>query len=306
MTAKISQDPWGDFWALNSRSGAQNGAQSAGCLPQRWAAIETAQQSAWHKFVTRVSMNAKVLDLATGDGRVLRWLLSKRPDLELKGIDLAPKLPPAPVGTHTQGGVAMESLPFPDASFDAVVSQFGFEYGNPVKVSSEIARVLANNGKVGLMVHRGDGPILAHNRKRRTELLWALKEKNIAKKVKTVLKQGSSEIDRAAQIAAKIAQRGAEKFGANSPAWEIPEAIHRSCLMGRQAGPHSIIETITIIESHAANELGRINSLSSACKTADSRKLIVDVFAKHGLSLIDTAPITEPSGKPLADFITFG
>jgi len=308
MASQQSQDAWSDFWALNS-SGPNNGAagnnSGGGCLPQRWAAIEQAQQAAWFGFCADLPEGAALLDLATGDGRVLRWMLSKRADLKLLGIDLAPKLPMPPKGTETRGGIAMESLPFDDGRFNAVTSQFGFEYGDTLRVADEIARVLAPGGKVGLMVHRGDGPILEHNRQRQRELLWALKEKGVARKVKAALKNGQSGIDRAAKLAEKVATQGSAKFGETSPAWEIPEAIRRSCLMGRQAGVGSITETIGIIEGHAKNELGRINSLAGACKTADARDKVTGAFAAHGLVLQDTVAIREPSGRELADFITF-
>jgi ubiquinone/menaquinone biosynthesis C-methylase UbiE len=304
MATTESQDAWGDFWALNSKGGPAS--DSGGCLPQRWAAIEQAQQAAWHGFASELPEGAQLLDLATGDGRVLRWMLAKRTDLQLIGIDLAPKLPMPPAGTETRGGIPMEALPFEDGRFHAVTSQFGFEYGDVTKVADEIARVLAPGGKVGLMVHRGDGPILEHNRTRRNELLWALKEKAVARKVKSALKGGAAGIDRAAKIAGKVAEQGAQKYGQQSPAWEIPEAIRRSCLMGRQAGVGSIAETIGIIEGHAKNELGRIKSLAGACKTADARGVITAAFAAHDLPLRETLPIREPTGRELADFITFG
>ncbi|MHA7819238.1 MAG: class I SAM-dependent methyltransferase [Erythrobacter sp.] len=291
---------WGDFWASNA------GGDSNGCLPDRWAAIENAQRAAWSSFIGDLPEGARVLDLATGDGRVLRWMLARRRDLSLSGIDLAPTLPPAPPGTRTQGGIAMEDLPFDDATFAAVVSQFGFEYGDPAKVAAEIARVLAAGGKVGLMVHRGDGPILEHNRQRRTELLWALKEKGVARKARIALTQGSSGIEKAANLADKVAKQGAAKFGSSSPAWEIPEAIRRSCLMGRRAGAGSIIETIGVIEAKAKNELGRIRSLTNACTTADRRDMLESAFAIVGLAHKATEAVVEPSGRALADFLTFG
>ncbi|MBV7259242.1 class I SAM-dependent methyltransferase [Erythrobacter crassostreae] len=298
-----SQDAWGDFWALNARGNTSG--EGGGCLPQRWAAIEQAQSGIWHELAECLPQGAKVLDLATGDGRVLAWMRSKRPDLALTGVDLSPTLPMPPTGTETRSGIAMEELPFAASVFDAVVSQFGFEYGDVPRVTAEIARVLAEGGKVGLIMHRGDGPILEHNRQRRDELLWPLKEKAVARKVKTALKKGPSAIDKAAEFAGKIAQKGAEKFGQQSPAWEIPEAIRRTCLMGRKSGVGSIVETIATIEGHAKNELGRIKSLSGACATADGRQTIVDHFAKKNLNLAETRSLKEENGREFADFVRF-
>nr|WP_298925915.1 class I SAM-dependent methyltransferase [uncultured Erythrobacter sp.] len=304
MSQSQSQDAWGDFWALNARGNTSG--EGGGCLPQRWVAIEQAQSAIWHEFASSLPESARVCDLATGDGRVLRWMRAKRGDLSLIGVDLSPTLPAPPVGTETRSGIPMETLPFADGEFAAVVSQFGFEYGDVAKTAAEIARVLGKGGKVGLIMHRGDGPILEHNQKRRDELLWPLKEKAVARKVKTALKKGPSAIDRAAEFAGKIAQKGAEKFGQQSPAWEIPEAIRRTCLMGRREGVGSIIETIATIESHAKNELGRIKSLSGACATADDRQNIINAFAAHNLSLIETRALKEASGREFADFVHFG
>lgn len=290
---------WGDFWAKNSASG-QNG-----CLPERWAAIETAQQSAWGAFITGLRQGARVLDLATGDGRVLRWMRELRPDLELEGIDLAPQLPPAPQGTRTQGGIAMEELPFGDGAFDAVVSQFGFEYGDVPSVAAEIARVLAAGGRVGLMVHRGDGPILEHNRARKAEIDWVLGQTDAAGAVTRALKTPGAGPAVAAQVAAVVTRLGESRFGRASPAWEIPEALRRACIMGEKEGIESVETTIAAITSQAANEIGRIESLARACATADDRTALLGAFEAQGLKHAQTNEVAEPSGRALADFLTF-
>jgi len=303
MAQEQSDNAWGDFWALNARGNTRG--KTTGCLPQRWAAIEDAQRSAWTAFIDRLPTDARVLDLATGDGRVLGWMRAKRMDLDLTGIDLAPNLPPPPEDTKTLCGVSMEALPFEEGSFNSVVSQFGFEYGEVPKVTAEIGRVLTKGGQVGLLVHRADGPILEHNLQRQRELLWALRDKALGQKVRQLLKQGSAKLDKATAVAARVAEQGAEKFGQQSPAWEIPEAIRRTCIMGRRDGVGSIIETIGTIETHAKNELGRIQSLNAACHRADDRGKIITAFEGVGLTLQDTHALHEPSGRELADFITF-
>ncbi|QUL36609.1 class I SAM-dependent methyltransferase [Erythrobacter sp. JK5] len=288
---------WSEFWAQNA------GGDGGGCLPERWAAIEEAQKAAWRSFTSDLPERSRLLDLATGDGRVLRWIRAERSDLALIGIDLAATLPPAPEGTETRGGVAMEDLPFDDRSCDAVVSQFGFEYGDVAKVAAEIARVLAQGGRIGLMVHRGDGPILEHNLARRAAIDWALFEKAVAKTVANALTAPNGGTDAAAQVAGAFNMLGARVHGDSSPAWEIPEALRRAVLLGSDT--QAILGTIAAIEAQAHNELGRIASLERACATADARDELVGAFARHGLKLVDTAPVTEPSGRSLADFLTF-
>lgn len=290
---------WSDFWAANA------GAPQGGCLPQRWAAIEEAQADAWRAFIAALPEGAKVLDLATGDGRVLGWMRAARGDLELTGIDLAPDLPAPPAGTTTRGGIAMESLPFGDGEFAAVVSQFGFEYGDVAKVAGEIARVLAPGGSVGLMVHRGDGPILEHNLARRAAIEWVLDEQRLGAILRQALDAPSGGPDVAAQVAAAIGIVGANRFGQDSPGWEIPEAMRRAVLLGAEAGRDSILATVTQIEARAANEVGRIASLERACAVADQREALAAAFAAQGLALQTTSDVCEPSGRALASFLTF-
>lgn len=287
---------WGDFWANNA------GGSGNGCLPERWAAIEQAQRAHWLGFAGDLADGAAVLDLATGDGRVLGWLRAARADLALEGIDLAPTLPPPPEGTRTRGGVAMEALPFESDAFDAVISQFGFEYGDVAAVAGEIARVLRPGGRVALMVHRGDGPILEHNRARLAAIEWALE---VTEAVAKALDTPGAGPPVAAQVAAAIARLGANKFGADTPAWEIPEALRRACVMGEQAGAGSIRATLDAVHAQAANEVGRIRSLARACARADDRGAILAGFAAHGLALEETREVTEPSGRALADFLRF-
>lgn len=288
---------WSDFWADNASG------DGSGCLPERWAAIEEVQRTAWIGFVAEIGEGAKLLDLATGDGRVLRWMQKARRDLVLTGIDLAPELPRAPDGTETIGGIGMEALPFEDNTFAAVVSQFGFEYGDVQAVSAEVARVLSPGGQVGLMVHRGDGPILEHNLARQAAIGWALKEKRLIASVTAALTAPNGGAHIAAQVASALAMLGAQKFGQNSPAWEIPEAARRTVLMNQS--DEAKLKTLVEIESKAANELGRIASLANACATADARDTLVAGFVAQGLALQSTDAIAEPSGRALADFLRF-
>lgn len=290
---------WSDFWAHNA------GADSGGCLPQRWATIEDAQRTAWRVFIGDLPQGARVLDLATGDGRVLGWMRAKRGDLGLIGVDLAPTLPASPQGTQTRGGIAMEDLPFAANEFAAVVSQFGFEYGDIRSTAAEIARVLVPGGKVGLMVHRGDGPILEHNLARRAAIDWVLDEQRLGTITRTALESPKGGPQVAAQVAAAIGMLGASKFGQTTPAWEIPEAMRRAMVMGAAAGVDSIVTTIQEIEARARNETGRIVSLARACSVADQRDIITAAFEAQELQLRSEDKIIEPSGRAFASFLIF-
>ncbi|MEC7818582.1 MAG: class I SAM-dependent methyltransferase [Pseudomonadota bacterium] len=290
------QTAWTMFWEQNPRGGA------SGCLPQGSQFIEDAQRKVWQEFARGIPQGGAVLDLATGDGRVLAWIGAARSDLVLTGVDLAPTLPLPPPNVTLEGSVAMEALPFPDLSKDAVTSQFGFEYGDTARAAAEIARVLKPGGTIGLMMHRGDGPIVAHNRTRREQLEWALEDKAIVSRTREAI-AGSSDLASAEPYASATAAEGHERFGQSSPAWEIPEAIRRTLLMGARAGRQFVIDTLNAIEAQAGNEIGRIKALIRASTVADDRESIIEQFRAVGVGPMETKTVEGETAKPFADFL---
>lgn len=288
---------WSDFWGQQRRGG-----DGGGCLPQGWGVIDKAQQRVWHEVARKLARNARVLDLATGDARVLRWLRMKRTDLKLVGVDAAPDLPPPPQGCKVKAGITMENLPFGNEVFDLVTSQFGFEYGDMARSTTEIARVLKADGEAVLMVHRTDGPILQHNLRRQQALRWALEEQDIV----GVARQASAS-NAAGQLLANrlgiIAAEGARQFGPQSPAWELPEAMRRSVLLALRHDPASLLATIAMLEERARNEMARITSLQRACAAADAREVMLTTTEAAGLAAQTITPVFTDDRHAFANLI---
>lgn len=297
MTESDEDIAWKTFWAR------QMTASTAGIVSQEWSAISYAQFEAWKTLAQRLPQSAKILDIASGNGKLLEMLLAMRPDVEALGIDIATHLPPAPNGVELIGGVRMENLPFDSSTFDAVVSQFGFEYGDSVKVADEVIRVVRNQGAIGLMIHRGDGPILAHNTMRKQQIEWVRKEKGLFENVTKLMPPSGTSAPEAVAFAEKIAALGAQSFGPMSAAWEIPEAVRRTLLLGPRGSRQKLLETLQLIEQQAENEIGRIASLEKACCRADDRETLLAAFRKHGRSPKHTAEVKDPEGRAFADLI---
>lgn len=98
-----------------------------------------------------------VLDVGCGTGRFLRVASTRWPQAQLFGVDPAEQMiseakrlnPIAEFKISTA-----ESLPFPDQSFDLVVSSLSFHHwANQVKGLHEIARVLRPGGRFCLADH---------------------------------------------------------------------------------------------------------------------------------------------------------
>ena len=63
---------WDRFWADDRQTGG------GGCLPSADNRIEQVQAEAWRAFAVELPKHARVLDLGTGDGRVMRWMIEAR------------------------------------------------------------------------------------------------------------------------------------------------------------------------------------------------------------------------------------
>jgi ubiquinone/menaquinone biosynthesis C-methylase UbiE len=97
-----------------------------------------------------------VLDAGTGPGALLVQLANRRPDLRLTGVDLSGDMVAlaernvhaAGLGDRVQVHRAdVAALPFPDASFDLVVSTFSMHHWAAITPSvTELARVLRPGG----------------------------------------------------------------------------------------------------------------------------------------------------------------
>ncbi len=111
----------------------------------------------WAPFFATLPEGARVLDLACGAGAVTRLALSAGRSLEVVGVDYARV---APIEGAQLFSAPLEALPFESNYFDAVVSQFGFEYADAERAAPQAARVLRPRGKLALLAHAREGPPL--------------------------------------------------------------------------------------------------------------------------------------------------
>jgi SAM-dependent methyltransferase len=151
-------EAWTLFWSDQGRSSR--------CLARSPEVCERLDRH-WAAFASTVSPWSSIIDLGCGSGAVGQALRRAEPRLHVTGIDLAGVAPSDEPGLVLTGNVAMESLPFPDGAFEAAVSQFGYEYADIEAAAAEVARVTAPNGRLSLLVHHEEGPVVAGFRRHR-------------------------------------------------------------------------------------------------------------------------------------------
>jgi SAM-dependent methyltransferase len=151
------REAWTAFW--------QDPASGQQCI--RGAPDVThALQSHWSAFAEQLGARARILDLGCGAGAAANAVVAARRDLDVTGVDFALVPAAAEASIRLVPDTPMEQLPFEDGSFDAAISQFGYEYGRTHKTARQLARVLAPAARFSFVVHHAESSVVAANRAR--------------------------------------------------------------------------------------------------------------------------------------------
>lgn len=290
----MSRNVWADYWS------APKAPDERGCLPQGDPAVVAALDTVWREFALALPAGAKVLDLATGDGAVLRKLQAARPNLNLTGVDSAPSLPPAPPRIRLKAGVAMEALPFRPASFDAVTSQFGIEYGDTALIAAAVAQVLKPRGQLCAILHHQGSAVVGYSSSRRQALAWAARESAVLEKARRFT-QATAAAALPIPPLFREAAEAARRLHPDQPvAAEFLTGILQTLAMGRGRPAAETLGLLATLEARAADEIGRLDALARAACGDGKASLIADQFEDAGINIAVPLLLTETGNRPLA------
>lgn len=131
--------------------------QLANQYDQRWSRY-VANTLSFLKIWAQIAPTDRVLDVACGTGEFERLILKENPKQNMVGVDISDemltiaqqKLQPYPNVCFQHASVS--ALPFPDASFDIVISANAFHYfDDPVVALQEMKRVLKPHGNLTIL-----------------------------------------------------------------------------------------------------------------------------------------------------------
>ncbi len=162
------QDPWSLYWQSD-------------CLDSCVATQSTQDVLViarfWEKLALQLHADAQVLDVATGNGSVPAALLKANSKLDITAVDKANidplrflSAPGVLTGVKFQPDVDVCALPFENAEFDAVTSQFGVEYAPLEQAGPELLRVAKCGARIRLLMHHADSKIVVPARRKRHEM----------------------------------------------------------------------------------------------------------------------------------------
>ena len=193
------QDPWSLYWHSDCLDS---------CVVTKSKDDSLAIAAFWEQLATWLDDGAEVLDLATGNGTVPAALLNANNSLQVTGVDRASIDPlrflsePGVLSkARFQANVDICDLPFEDASYDAVTSQFGLEYAPLEQAIPEALRVATLGGRIQLVMHHTDSDIVVPARLKRHEMDSLLAEGGVVPTLRAFLDgdQSSEELEAAGQ-----------------------------------------------------------------------------------------------------------
>lgn len=114
-----------------------------GAKAKEYDANNRIQRRVAHDLLSRCrSFGGKVLDIGAGTG-----FIRENSDFDLTELDISPEV--CRLNGRAICGDA-EDLPFPDESFDNIISSLTFQWCDDVKAATEAFRVLKKKGRIGV------------------------------------------------------------------------------------------------------------------------------------------------------------
>lgn len=290
MTGEGQRGAWASYWC-------REGAAEAGCIGES-EAIRAVLLATWSQFARALPPRAAVLDLATGNGAVLAVLRAARRDLALTGVDAAPRLPRPAGGITFRAGVAIERLPFSDARFAAVTSQFGIEYADPEPAAGELARVLRSGGRCQLVVHHAESPVVRHNLARLAALRWASLDSGLLAKARAFARSRQALALPTPAAFGEAIGEARQRFPEQSVAAEFLTGVVQVLDSGRFAPAERTAALLDDLGARSADEISRLEDLARAvCDNARIEGL-ASALRTHGLRVDPPAELRERDAAP--------
>ena len=264
----------------------------------------------WKTFFDSLANDAAILDLCTGNGAIAVMAAEVSrcggKHFRVVAVDAADINPYLYVTKHREEFAAIEfrpatpieNLPWPDASFDAVVSQYGIEYSDLSQSIPELARVVAPAGKARLILHAAEGAVVQRSNRVIKEMDFLLYEVDLAGKAQHCLRavaQIERKMDRsasalyAARESLEAFQKALQQTSQRIATAADPGVLRNSGKMldelYQRRHQYDLAQTIGIAEgirTEWRNHRGRLVAQIAAAITRKERAELADRLKRSG------------------------
>jgi len=308
---------WSRYWkqgALHSLPGSFSG-NYAGRIERFWI----------DNFAT-IGGGRRMLDIATGNGPIPQLACTYCAGRDagmprIDAIDLA-QVAPAWVSSqpvscrdalHFHSGVSAEALPFDDASFGLVTSQYGIEHCDDARTAPEVARVLAPGGRIALLLHHADSRLVQVAREELRLADWLLRPAGFLDGLEAIapwIRQATTAEGREAlhgnadaHHARDAFNRGMQSLAAEAAASPFPDLLEEARNFAAQAlaslkdrPTNEVLALVRGYRDNLADARLRYAELCECAMDADRLEAFTARLRAHGLSDASHAPIHHDNG----------
>ncbi|MFC3716871.1 class I SAM-dependent methyltransferase [Luteimonas soli] len=280
----------------------------------------------WLDSFSDLGSGRRMLDIATGNGPIPQLACTHcaghaagMPRID--AIDLA-QVAPAWVSSqpatcrdalHFHSGVSAEALPFDDASFDLVTSQYGIEYCDDARTTPEVARVLVPGGRVALLLHHADSRLAQVAREELRLADWLLRPTAFLDDLEAIapwIRQATTAEGRASLQGNADAHRARDAFNhgmqsltAEAAASAFPDLLEEARSFAAQAlaslKDRPTEDVLAQVRTYRDNLADARLRYAELCECAMDEGMIAAFAARlaaHGLVDITHAPIDHDNG----------
>ena len=306
---------WNDYWHFDRLSSFEGVGETN---------YREEVATGWKAFFGSLPAGSSILDLCTGNGAIamLAAEAGRRgaKDFQIVAVDAADINPYLYVTKHRNELAAIEfrpatpieSLPWPAASFDAVVSQYGIEYSDLWKSIPELARVIAPGGKARLILHAAEGAVVQRSKLAIAEIDFLLREVDLAGKAQRCLR-AVAEIERKMDRSPSVQSAARESWDAFQKALQqtserIATAVDPGMLRNsgrmldelyRRRSQYDLAQAIGIAEgirTEWRNHRGRLVAQIAAAVTRDERAELAGRLKISGAREVRESDQMDPGG----------
>ena len=277
----------------------------------------------WRDFFAKLPKGTRIIDLCTGNGAVALMAAAAGREQDkhfsITAVDQADIDPPSYVtrnreemaAVHFVGRTEVESLPFPDQSFDVAISQYGIEYSDLDRAIAEIARVLGPGGQARFVVHASDGIVAANAQTVIAEADLLLGEIDLIgasrrcfEAVAAVERGNDSDAARQnAKSAFEAFRTALQLTGAQVPKAADPMMFHNSggvmldaFQARRRVGYDAVFEKVDTVEGEILAHRGRLQALVDSALDEAGVEALCTKLREAGAVGADHAPLENADG----------
>lgn len=300
---------WSDYWR-SGRTDVMTVQTTTGPV-----AFDT--EPIWAEWFRTFDTGAHLLDLATGNGQVVGYAsgagATSGRTFAITGVDYADVEAAGarlPSDCRLLGGVALEKLPFPAASFDGASSQFGIEYADTRSALQELGRVLKPGGRALMLIHHSDSVITRQTADQITAYDAVLGKSGAirhARRAFTAHLKGlpAAAAEEALRSAVQQAVVRLEPTAAFEPVRYMVGYLDDLACGVASYEPNSALARLEAFEAGNAAWRHRQQSQTQAALDGPGRDTFVQRAARAGLTLIDRAELTDAGGQRIGWRATF-